>query len=357
MSEPPGPDHGQHLLEVVAEQLGGELRLACAHPVDVAAQRVDLAVVGDHPVRVGKLPARERVRRVAGVHEREGAREAGVVQVGVEARELRRHQHPLVDERAGGQARHDEGRAGGELGDPPDHVELALERILVAGQIGRGADEELADVRHDGERRAADVCGLDRHVAPAEQHLPFGGDRLLDELLQRPARLACLRQEARSDPVRAGGRQPVAEDGAEERVRDLDEDAGAVARVRVRALRAAVLEVRERGQRLGHRLAARLAAQARDEGDAARVVLERGVVQPGAASRCERWVIGSTVRQRLLPRSQREMRRAPPGVASRRWRRGGRLAQTRARRKGDDARLAVGGRARHRSPDPSCRAL
>ena len=61
----------QHLAQVVAEQLGRELRFARAHPVDVAAQRVDLAVVRDHPVRMRELPARERVRREARVHERE----------------------------------------------------------------------------------------------------------------------------------------------------------------------------------------------------------------------------------------------------------------------------------------------
>ena len=38
-------DDRQQLLQVVAEERGGEDRLAGAHPVDVAAQRVDLAVV------------------------------------------------------------------------------------------------------------------------------------------------------------------------------------------------------------------------------------------------------------------------------------------------------------------------
>ena len=64
-------DHRDHLVQVLAEQLGGELRLAGAHPVDVAAQRVDLAVVGDHPVGVGELPAREGVCAEARVDERE----------------------------------------------------------------------------------------------------------------------------------------------------------------------------------------------------------------------------------------------------------------------------------------------
>jgi hypothetical protein len=50
------------LVDVVPEEGRGELELARAHPVAVAAQRVDLPVVGKHAVGVGELPARERVR-------------------------------------------------------------------------------------------------------------------------------------------------------------------------------------------------------------------------------------------------------------------------------------------------------
>ena len=98
-------DDRDDLLEVVAEQLGGELRLARPHPVDVAPERVDLAVVGDHPVRVGQLPAREGVRREPRVDQRQPRRDARVSQVGEVARELGRGQHPLVDHRAAGEAR------------------------------------------------------------------------------------------------------------------------------------------------------------------------------------------------------------------------------------------------------------
>ena len=47
-------DHRQDLLHVLAEQLGVEERLARMHPVDVAAQGVDLAVVSD--VAIGMCP-------------------------------------------------------------------------------------------------------------------------------------------------------------------------------------------------------------------------------------------------------------------------------------------------------------
>ena len=40
-------------------------------PVDVARQRVDFAVVGDEPVRMGQRPGRKRVRAEPLVHQRE----------------------------------------------------------------------------------------------------------------------------------------------------------------------------------------------------------------------------------------------------------------------------------------------
>ena len=66
-------DDRQDLPQVLAEQLALQLGLARAHPVDVALDRVDLAVVADHPVGVRELPARERVRREARVHQRQRA--------------------------------------------------------------------------------------------------------------------------------------------------------------------------------------------------------------------------------------------------------------------------------------------
>ena len=66
------------------EQRGGELGLAGAHPVAVALDRVDLAVVRDQPERVRQRPARERVGREPAVHERDRRRVPLVAQVGEE---------------------------------------------------------------------------------------------------------------------------------------------------------------------------------------------------------------------------------------------------------------------------------
>src|SRR2546425_13203838 len=63
--------HGQHLPEVVAEEVRAAERLTGAHPVDVAAERVDLAVVRDVAVGVRERPGGERVGAESLVHERE----------------------------------------------------------------------------------------------------------------------------------------------------------------------------------------------------------------------------------------------------------------------------------------------
>ena len=58
-------------------------------------------------------------------------------------------------------------------------------------------------------------------------------------------------QEREADAVGAGGRQGEVDDGAEEAVGDLEEDAGAVAGVDLGARRAAVVEVAEGVERVG----------------------------------------------------------------------------------------------------------
>ncbi len=76
--------------------------------------------------------------------------------------------------------------------------------------------------------------------------------------------------------------------GPQEGVGELDENAGAVARRRVGARRATVLEVVERRQREIDHVMAWLAVQAGDAGDPARVVLEAWVVEAGGTGRRRR---------------------------------------------------------------------
>ncbi len=263
----PLADDRNHLLEILAEQLGGELRLSRAHPVDVAAQRVDLPVVGDHPVRVGELPARERVGREARVHEREARGDAGVAQVGEVARQLRRCQHPLVDHRPAREARQRELGTGRALDHAADHVQLALKRSLVVDLVA-GLDQHLADDRRRQPRGLADVAVVDRHVAPPHRALALGLDRLLDQLLERqpPLRIGGQITDADAVASRRGQLDP-GDRAAHERIRDLQQDPGAVTGVRIRPFGAAVLEVLERVECLFDDRVARLSPQLRDQRD------------------------------------------------------------------------------------------
>ena len=86
-------------------EVRGAQRLAGPHPVPVAGQGVDLAVVGHVPVGVGQRPRREGVGREAGVDQGQAADQPLVGEVGVELGQLVGGQHPLVGDGPGRQRR------------------------------------------------------------------------------------------------------------------------------------------------------------------------------------------------------------------------------------------------------------
>ena len=109
---------------------------------------------------------------------------------------------------------------------------------------------------------------------------PFVLDDRREQLLELVPALG--RRGGRSTSRRRSG--PAAgsssrDDGAEERVGDLQQDPGTVARARIGARGAAMLEVRERLERPPHGLVQRLRVESRDERDAAGVVLVLGPVE------------------------------------------------------------------------------
>ena len=281
-------DDGDDLLEVVAELRRVEVGLARADPVDVAAQGVDLAVVDDHAVGVRALPARRRVGGVARVHEGDRRLDRGVVEVEEEAPHLRGDEHALVDDGPAGHRADVEdllGKGVLGVGAPLDraaaHVEAALE--VVAGLDGVGArDEGLHDGGHAGAGGLAEVVGVDGDVAPEEELQALGEAAVLEDALGGLDAALVAREEEHGDGVVALGRQdlPVAlRHLAEEAVRHLEEDAGAVAGVALEALAAAVLEVDQDRECVVHGLVRAHAVQLRDGPDAAGVVVERGVVE------------------------------------------------------------------------------
>jgi hypothetical protein len=223
------------------------------------------------------------------VHEQQRRLEALVEQVGEELGQLRGGEHALVDERARRQRR----EVGGDL-----LLELVLdplaadERLAVEVDARRSrqgsGDDELAEARHRRPRGGAEARGIDRHVTPGEDLQSLVGHDGLDRRLRLLGGDVVGGEEDQADGVAAHRweRCPlVGEHGAQEAVRDLDEDAGAVAGVGLGAGGAAMGEVGEGSEPDADELAAGHALDVGDERHPARVVLESRIVEADLARR------------------------------------------------------------------------
>jgi len=278
----------EDLADILAEGVGVEERLAGVHPVDVAAERVDLAVVRDVAVRMRAVPAREGVRAEARVHEADRGLHRGVGQVGEVLRELVGKQHALVHERAAREAGDvpllGTGHGGGaDLGVAAlaDEVELALEGDLV-GHAVAAADEDLAHERLAGLGGLAERRVVGRHGAPAQKVLALRLDDALEGLLDLAADGRVAREEDDAAAVLAGGGEGEPRFLGrllQELMRHLHEHARAIARVGLAAGSAAVVEVRQDLQRLLQDLVRFAPVHVRHETDAAGIVLEGRIIQ------------------------------------------------------------------------------
>ena len=272
----------------------GQAAFVGLHPVGVALDRVDLAVVGQHAEGLGQPPGREGVGRVALVEDREVRDEARVEQVGIEVGQLLGQEHALVDDRAAGQRADvevlDRLQLDGVLDAPADDVELGLEGLGfdVLPSLAR-RDHDLLDLRPRGVGLFADHLGVHRNLAPAVDHQAGLQDLALDD---DPAALlgakVGARQEDHADAdqvlarVVAGQRDLLLEEG----LGDLHVDAGAVAGLAVGIDRATVPDRLERLDPGLDHLAPRPAVDRGDQADAAGVVLLGGIVESLAGEAC-----------------------------------------------------------------------
>ena len=282
-------DDRQDRLEVGAEHRGIQVRFTGTDPVHVALQRVDLAVVDDVAIRVRALPRRCRVGGVARVDQRDGRLDGGVGQVDVEATHLRCDEHALVHdgacrERAGVEDLAVKGvfGLGGLLDRAAAHVEATLERIAARRIVG-AADEGLQDGGHAGAGRRAQIVRVDGDFAPEEQRQAALSAAFLEQALCDLDAAFVLREEQHGDAVVAFvGQQVAAFLGllAEEVVRHLEQDAGAVAGVALQARATTMLKVDENRQGVVNHLMRTDALEVSQRADAARVMLELRTIEP-----------------------------------------------------------------------------
>ena len=221
----------------------------------VAADGVDLAVVGDRPEGLGQAPYRMRVRRVPLVEERVADRER-FGQVRVQLGKPGARDETLVDH---GSARRRRDRQLGEgaarrsccaLHAPAGNDEASFEGVVTdrgTGLPDRTGHDRLAERGSGCGGHAPERCGIGRNGAPAEDRHARLVEDPFDQLAPGGPGRTTSRQEAEGDRRAGNGRRAreQLENGPVER----QGDPGAVARSAVGTECPAVAERCETRQR------------------------------------------------------------------------------------------------------------
>ena len=280
---------GVQLLQIGSQHGGRHHAFAGLHPVVVAFNGVDFTVVRHVAIRVSQWPLGEGVGGEALVHQAQGRHATGVFQILKVHTHLVGQQQALVDHGAAGHAGHVILFGVGQAqcldvgaGGLADHVQLALQRVL-HDHVVATADEDLAQDRFFGAHggRHGHIA-VHRHIAPTQQHLAFRLDGAFHFLLASEAGGVLFGQEDHADAVFALGRQGHALLGhffAVQRIRQLNQDTGAIAHQCVCAYCAAMVQVFEDLECIFDDVMALLAPDVRDKTDAAGIVLIRVGIQ------------------------------------------------------------------------------
>src|SRR5262249_6707049 len=167
--------------DIVTKELRLEQSLPRLHPVDVAAQRVDFAVVRDVPEGMCEGPTRERVGAETLVHDSERRNNARVAEVRKIDLDLFGGQHAFVNQGSRREAREVELRRG--LFDTlANQVELSLE-VVDALDIPITAYKDLLENRFDGLGALADRGIVSSNVSPSENRLARAPDGRFNDFL------------------------------------------------------------------------------------------------------------------------------------------------------------------------------
>ena len=280
-------DHRFHIALIAREGGLSDVNLVALHPVDIAADRVDLAIMRQHPEGLGQAPFREGVGGIALVEDGKGRHEGRVLQVPVEGVDILGPEQALVDDVARGE-RADIGVAQVFLARPPldasaHDVEHALDRLDIAA-LGI-AEQHLLDFRQRRPRLVTQHGCVDRRLAPAVEGKPLAQDfRLDDRACTFAGRKIGARQEDHADDDIAAFRLVTGarHSGLEEVLGYTDPQASPVAGLAISIHRTAVPDRFQRGYGQFDNLAPRLALHVGDQTDTAGIAFILGPPQARA---------------------------------------------------------------------------
>jgi len=238
-------------------------------------------------IGVSKLPAWEGVGGKALVDETEGAGDERIRKFKVELLDLRGEHQSFVDDGATGERRNveellllDLGRGDFIFSAAANQIKTALE--IIFGHALGAADKELLYIWLRSAGLAADGITVDRCVAPAQDFEAFSGGNPLKNAFALEAAVLVHREEDHCHAVLAGAGKLNAKFAAfagEENVRNLDENAGAIARLGIATRRSAMSEVNENLEPFADDVVAFFAADAGHKAHAARIVLILRVIE------------------------------------------------------------------------------
>ncbi len=266
-----------------AEELRGHFDLMVLHPIGVAFQRIDLAVMRQHAEGLRQPPSRECVSRIALMEDRKGRNEPFVLQVGIEVGELFRQEHALVDQRARRQRANieilDGGGANAFLDAPPAEIKPAVQRFEIFA-VAR-VEHDLLDFRARGVGFLADDRDIHRHLAPAIEIKARAQDLGFDNGAASFLRHVIRTRQENLPHRDTAGTQFMAglfDLCPKEILRHRNMDSGAIAGFAVCIDGPAMPDRFQRLDRAHHDFAPRLAVDGRDQADAAGVMFLIGGV-------------------------------------------------------------------------------
>jgi hypothetical protein len=216
------------------------------------------------------------------------ARELGIANVRIKSRQLIRTEHPLVNHRARGKARHVTIAAALNLAQRrfnsfSDHEERYFE-ACVAVDIALHAhsrDEYLSYDRTRAPRRSGQYRVVDRNVAPAKHGASFLRYRFFNRALARETSRATSGEEQHADSVTTCVGQcnsDVRAGAPKKNVGHLKQNARAITGAGVSRDSASVRKIPEKLERLLYNVARANAMDVRDKPNSARVMFVGRVV-------------------------------------------------------------------------------
>src|SRR5258708_36653819 len=161
-------------------EAGGAPHLPGAHPVAIAIDGVDLAVVRDQRKRLRHRPRGKRIRTETLMGDGEGGGAVAAPEVAVERTKVERANERFVNDCPVAQRGHE------EIGGARIRVDRATgaEKLLLETIQRRrhsGDDKDLFDPRHAGARLWPKYGLIDWNSTPSGNNESLGSDRLFDD--------------------------------------------------------------------------------------------------------------------------------------------------------------------------------